>query len=182
MPSIELYPDGDVAEAGAKGRPRYPGVAIVAAHGWENGRVQGPDSQAITPKVVLEKLLAADYKKGTPIILLSCNTAGGSFPSKLAELSGGIVYAAGGFVRIPKTQAGVSNFTFTSNTGRNNSGESSGWLAYNAKGVASSAGVQSFRISVKDGVASLKITLGAQTGSRIQKQIEKKMTIEESKK
>ncbi|RYD70501.1 MAG: RHS repeat-associated core domain-containing protein, partial [Verrucomicrobiaceae bacterium] len=127
--SIETFESSDPVEAGASRMPDFPGWAIVAGHGYDNGDVQ-IEGKIGTANQIFDRLTSAGYQKGTPILLLNCNTGNGNVASELAKRSGGIVYAAGGYVRIPRSEAGRQNHRYESFTERNRGGQRSGWVPF----------------------------------------------------
>jgi RHS repeat-associated protein len=180
MQSIELFNSKDPAELGAKDRPNYTNYAVVSAHGYDDGNVQGSNGKEVTAQQVYDKLVAAGYKNGKPVILLSCNTAKGGFPKELAKLTKSIVYASTGYVWVPIKKEGALDWVFTANTKHGKAGEEAGWLGFNAGGVVGQSGVESIKIS-SDG-KSVKVTANAETGSRIRKQVKVEISDKDSKK
>ncbi|MBO9696707.1 MAG: hypothetical protein J7499_10965 [Sphingopyxis sp.] len=172
--SIELYPSGDPAEAGAGNIPNVDGFALVSAHGFQSGGVEGPNHQNVSAEYIHGRLLAAGYpiEGGKPVFLLSCNTAVGNIPRYLAYLTKAPVYASAGYVGIPG--AGDKNWTFKAYMGLkgtkvDTASEQSGWQAFDASGAIGENGVSSISYDQKSN--KLKFISNSETGSRIRRQI-----------
>lgn len=148
--------------------PNYKGWAVVAGHGYDDGRIE-MEGVVAQPRDLYDRLVEAGYKNGTPVLLLNCNAARGDFPAGLAELTKGAVYAAGGFVRIPRNEGERTGFTYESFTERDRKGERSGWVPFGRNGIMAGRGIDSIRVS-NDG-KTMSIRFDAATGTRIRGQV-----------
>jgi RHS repeat-associated protein len=162
-----LFNSADAASKGSLNYRVLNGFAVIAAHGGSDGSIVDETNQVIDAAAILARL-GTDYKKGTPIILLSCNSArnGAATARKLAKLANATVYASAGYVMVPFREG---SFTYTANTGLGKKGKQTGWMEIGKGGVMSSPGLNSIRYDSKTNRVTL--TFDAQTGSRIKKSL-----------